>query len=239
MSARRGAIAGGAKPLTADVINAADRIEETPGLPGKLPVGEKMLWQGRPCWKLLALRAFHIRGIALYFAVIVAWCAVSSLRGGTPLAHAALTTAELIGVSCVPLAVIVGYCWGTSKASVYTITTRRVVMKIGLVVPMTVNIPFRWIESAGMNARDDGTGDIILALGPKDKLAWFLLWPHAQPWRMARAVPMLRGLRDARGAAQVLARALATFSAGQLAQPAVSGDDGASNGGSSTAAVAA
>jgi hypothetical protein len=239
VSARRGAVAGGAKPLTAEVINAADRIEETPGLPGKLPAGERILWQGRPCWKLLALRALHIRGLAVYFAVIVAWCAWSSLRGGAPLAHVALTTAELIGVSCVPLLAILGYCWGTTQASMYTVTTKRVVMKIGLVVPMSVNIPFRWIESAGLNARADGTGDIILALGPKDKLAWFVLWPHAQPWRMAKAVPMLRGLRDARGAAQVLARALATFAAGQLAQPAVSGDDGASNGGSPAAAVAA
>jgi len=35
------------------------------GLPEHLPQGEVMLWQGSPHWQSLALRAFHIRKVAL------------------------------------------------------------------------------------------------------------------------------------------------------------------------------
>jgi hypothetical protein len=36
-------------------------FEPVPGLPAELPAGETMIWQGRPQWRSLAVRAFHIR----------------------------------------------------------------------------------------------------------------------------------------------------------------------------------
>jgi hypothetical protein len=36
-----------------------------------------------------------------------------------------------------------------------------------------------------------------------------MLWPHARPWRMARAEPSLRAIPDAAHAGQILGRALA------------------------------
>ena len=40
------------------------------GLPGPLPQGETQLWHGSPSWQGLALRAFRVRTVALYFAVM-------------------------------------------------------------------------------------------------------------------------------------------------------------------------
>ena len=37
------------------------------GLPGPLPKGERLLWQGRPALVSLARRAFHVDLVALYF----------------------------------------------------------------------------------------------------------------------------------------------------------------------------
>ena len=39
--------------------------EPIPGLPADLPEGERLLWQGSPAWMSLAVRAFHIRKVAI------------------------------------------------------------------------------------------------------------------------------------------------------------------------------
>ena len=42
-------------------------------LPVPLPVGERVIWQGKPTFKGLALRSFHIREVAIYFGLLLAW----------------------------------------------------------------------------------------------------------------------------------------------------------------------
>jgi len=39
--------------------------EAAPGLPSTLPAGERIVWQGSPDWKQLAVHAFHVRKIAV------------------------------------------------------------------------------------------------------------------------------------------------------------------------------
>ena len=46
-------------------------FEAAPGLPEPLPRGERLLWQGRPDWRQLALHAFHVRKLAFYFAFML------------------------------------------------------------------------------------------------------------------------------------------------------------------------
>jgi hypothetical protein len=179
------------------------------GLPEKLPDGERVLWQGSPCWRSLLRRVFHARAIALYFAAIIVWTAVSSLIGGEPAGAVAITTLKLAGVALVPLVLAALYCWGLQRSTVYTVTNRRVVMSFGLALPISVNLPFARIGGAGLKRHGDGVGDIPLQLLPSERMAYFMVWPHARPWRMARAEPMLRCIPDAEAAAGILARALA------------------------------
>ena len=101
------------------------------------------------------------------------------------------------------------YAWLTSRCTLYTITDRRLVMRVGIALPMTFNLPFSSIESAGLKCWADGNGSIVLTLAPGERLAYLVLWPHARPWRMARTEPMLRCIPDAARVAQTLARALA------------------------------
>ena len=42
-------------------------------LPAPLPVGERVIWQGKPSFKGLALRSFHIREVAIYFGLLMVW----------------------------------------------------------------------------------------------------------------------------------------------------------------------
>ena len=109
------------------------------------------------------------------------------------------------------------YAWAIRRSTVYSITNRRVVISFGIALPVTFNIPFARIEAAGLRAHAGETGDITLQLLAGEKLSYFVLWPHARPWRMARAEPMLRCVPDAASASAILGAALAEY---EVAQPA-------------------
>lgn len=188
-------------------------IEPIPGLPEKLPEGEGILWQGSPRWWSLTRRAMHLRLLALYFTVMVGWSVTSAVTSGASFAEAALASATSLGLALLCLSVLVVIGRALANASLYTITNRRVVLRVGVALPMTINIPFSAIESAAVKRHSDGTEDIVLTLSPAQKVAWLALWPHARPWRMGRAEPMLRAVPVTAGAAQVLARALAASAA--------------------------
>lgn len=179
------------------------------GLPQQLPPGERLLWQGTPDWRSLALRAFHLRGLALYFGVLVVWSVFNAVWAGEAPRAIALSTAQFAGLALVPLLLVALYAWAVTRATTYTITDRRVVIRLGLALPMTINLPFGRIDNAAFNPGQDGSGDIALQLAAGDKLAYLILWPHARPWRMAKPEPMLRAIPDAALVAQLLARALA------------------------------
>ncbi len=179
------------------------------GLPERLPEGERLLWQGAPDWRRLALNVFHVRGLALYFGAIIAYCLVAAAMDGTPLQDAALSTAKLAGAALVPIGFLTAYAWLVARSTTYTITDRRVVMQFGLALPMTINLPFQKIESAELKQRANGFGDISLLLNAGDKLAYLVLWPHVRPWRLGRAEPTFRAVPDVGRVGQLLARALA------------------------------
>ena len=179
------------------------------GLPEHLPRGERLLWQGAPDWRVLALRVFHLRGLAAYFAILLAWTLLHGLRTDDAAMDAIIATARFAGLSAVPFALIALYAWGISRATTYTVTDRRVVIRLGLALPMTINLPFSRIDGAAFRPARDGIGDIVLQLAEGNKLAYLVLWPHARPWRLAKAEPMLRAIPDAEHVAQLLGRALA------------------------------
>ena len=183
--------------------------ESLRGLPERLPEGERLLWLGAPDWRRMALNVFHIRGLALYFGAIIAYCLAAAAMDGTPMLDAALSTAKLAGAALVPIGFLTAYAWLVGRSTTYTITDQRVVMQFGLALPMTINLPFRKIESAELKLRANGFGDISLLLNSADRLAYLVLWPHARPWRLGQAEPTFRAVPDVGRVGQLLARALA------------------------------
>jgi hypothetical protein len=186
--------------------------EPIPGLPALLPPGETILWQGAPDWRSLARRAFHIRQLSAYFGVILLLRVVFSVSSGVPLVDAVWYTCYLLPFAAGAVGVLTVLAWLTARATIYTITNRRVVIRFGIALQMSLNLPFVMIPSAGLRAYDDGTGDIPLALQPGQRVAFLVVWPHVRPWRVAHTEPMLRCVPDAQRVAQTLARALAAAS---------------------------
>lgn len=197
-------------------------IEPVRGLPEHLPPGERILWQGSPAWRTVAVRALHTRKVVGYFALLAAWGFVASIvaDGAAPRA-ALLSVAGVVPLTIGALALLGLYAWLVGRTTIYTITNRRVVMSFGVALPMTVNVPFRIVASAGLRTDPDGAGDIPLALNGREKLAYLALWPHARPWRVSRPEPMLRAVPEAAKVAGILSGALAA-AAGRTA-PAMVG----------------
>jgi hypothetical protein len=84
-----------------------------------------------------------------------------------------------------------------------------VVIRAGVALPKSINIPFKVIGSASLRTRKGGDGDIPLQLTGPNRAGYLPLWPHVRPWSMMRAEPMLRGVPDSAQAAEILAGALA------------------------------
>lgn len=162
------------------------------------------MWQGAPEWKPLARHALHLRALAGYFGLIILFGLAGALRqglGATQILVPLLTQVLLAGIV---LGAGMLYAWFTARNTVYAITDRRVVIKAGLVLPITINIPFRLIDSAWARRFKDGTGQISLGIRPPDRLGFVALWPHVRPWRLRYPEPMLRGLTDVDGVAAML-----------------------------------
>ncbi|MEQ8967369.1 MAG: photosynthetic complex putative assembly protein PuhB [Azospirillaceae bacterium] len=183
-------------------------FEPVRGLPEELPEGERILWQGAPAWRSLARNAFHLRALAIYFAILVGWGVIAALYDGASAAAAATGAARLGAVALVALALVGLFAWLTARTTVYTITNRRVVMRFGIALPMTINLPFRRVDGASVKHHRDGSGDIPLRLAGADRIAYLHLWPHVRPWRFSRTEPMLRGVPDASHVAEILASAV-------------------------------
>ncbi|HSN71680.1 MAG TPA: photosynthetic complex putative assembly protein PuhB [Steroidobacteraceae bacterium] len=183
--------------------------EPVRGLPAPLPPGENLLWQGSPRWQTLAVRAFHVRKVAVYFAVLLALRGSRGALDGATLGPEIATTAALGALALLAIGLLMLLAWLSARSTVYTITDRRVVMRFGVALSLTLNVPFKVIESAAVRIRQDGTGDIPLELKQGEKLGYLVNWPHVRPWHFMQPQPMLRALPDVAHAAETLARALA------------------------------
>lgn len=184
--------------------------EPVPGLPQRLPAGEHMIWQGAPDWRALAISALHVRKVVVYFGVLLAWTIAAGAVDGESTSAIASSALRLSLLAAVAVALLLLIAWLASRSTVYTITNRRVVMRFGIALPMTLNIPFGQIQSAALRQSGATTGDICLTLAPGRHFAYLLLWPHARPWHFAHPMPMLRALADVSSVAAHLRGMLAS-----------------------------
>jgi hypothetical protein len=181
-------------------------FDALPGLPERPPAGEMILWQGRPDARALARDAYKIRWFAGYFAVIILWRAGSAWADGGP-ALAAAMGLPYLALGLLGLGIIFGLAWVQARATIYTLTTARVVMRIGAALPVTFNLPFAQIGTAALDLRRDGTGTIALETLGETRISVLVAWPHLRPGHWTRTQPALRSIPDAARVARMLADA--------------------------------
>jgi hypothetical protein len=184
-------------------------LEPEFGLPESLPAGERVLWQGQPQAALVAKRIFHLPVLAAYFTLMLAWRVVVQVHDGAVWHEALRGTLGLAVLAAVALAIVATLARLTARTTVYTLTDKRVVMRIGIVLTVTYNLPLRQIDGANLLPLKGGSGEIALALRGDTRIAVLHLWPHARPWHFTRPQPMLRCLSDAPAVAARLTQAWA------------------------------
>ena len=178
--------------------------EPTPGLPGDLPEGEHVLWQASPSWDAMAKRVFQVYTASLYFLILIAAHLIYRMMDGAPISMLTGTLAwqGALALTVVSILAVMAKLYATS--TLYTITSRRLIIRSGLALPMIVNLPLTKVQSAGLRRLRDGTGDISFLPVEGTKVFWLMLWPHVRPLNFRRVQPLLRGIEDPDEVARLL-----------------------------------
>lgn len=184
-------------------------FESQPGLPKPLPEGETLLWQGSPDSATLAREAFKANWVLGYLLVIAVWRAsVAFADGGFALSVAVF----------LPYLVLAGAGYGivrllaraSAKAAIYSITTHRVILRIGAALQVTWTVPFTKVAAASLATRPTGTGTVALELVDGQHISWLALWPHLRPGFAKKVQPAFRCIPDAARVARILSDAAQT-----------------------------
>jgi hypothetical protein len=185
-----------------------DDFEQEPirGLPEMLPAGETILWQGAPSAWAMARDVFKLRWVAGYFVLFFAWQTVN-LAAGMSWLGAAWESSFFLVLGALCCAVLFMVAWAQASAALYTITTARVILRVGAALTVTMQFPYRWIGAADLVTRKDGTGTIALRTLGETRFGYLTLWPHARPWRFGQTQPALRCVPEAAKVARLLAEA--------------------------------
>ena len=178
--------------------------EPIPGLPGDLPEGEQVLWQASPSWDVMAKRVFQVYAAALYFLILIAAHFVYRIMDGAPISMLTGTLAWQGGLALTVVGILAVMAKLYARGTLYTITSRRLIIRSGLALPMIVNLPLTTVESAGLRRLRDGTGDISFLPVEGTKVFWLMLWPHVRPLNFSRVQPLLRGIEDPDAVARLL-----------------------------------
>lgn len=181
-------------------------IEPVEGLPEKPPVGENILWQGRPDWWTLAVESLSLKWVAGYFLLLCLW-RFGSVLDLLPLGHAIGSAVPFLMLGLVTCGLLMLTAYIQARATVYTVTDARVVMRIGAALTVTLNLPYKQIGNAMLDLRKGGTGTIALETMGDTKLSYLVCWPHVRPWYIKHTQPALRCIPDAEKVARLIAEA--------------------------------
>lgn len=192
------------------------KFEPIRGLPESLPEGEHILWQGSPDPGRLAREALCLRWIAAYFAILVFW-RVGVSSADYPFGEALMHGLPLAILGIVACSIIYGIAYVQAKSTVYTLTNKRVAMRIGAALTMTLNLPYIWIGNAQLDRKSDGTGTLVMELMGETRLSYLMTWPHVRPWTLSKCQPALRCVPEIDKVAEIFAEAAET----RVSQPQV------------------
>jgi hypothetical protein len=186
------------------------------GLPDHLPQGEKLVWQGRPDWWQLAVHAFHVRKVVVYFAVIIAGDVALNAGRGTSVSAILSTASVLAGLAVAACGILMLLAYVSARSTHYTLTNKRALMKVGIALPAIINIPYRQVDAVSFAITHADRGNIVFRTSGETRLAYLLLWPHARPWHLSKPQPAFRDIPNV----EAVASRLAAVIGGQMPEAA-------------------
>lgn len=188
-----------------------DEFEPIRGLPEIPPEGEHILWQGSPTVRSIMHRVMHLGMVTVYFTALFAWAAYEFVGDGLSLSQALGAASIMIVPLGFLLFLLAFLAWAIAKTSVYTVTNRRIVLRVGVALSKAVNIPFAQIVGAEERVCRDGTVDIAVQMAGDVRPHYLLLWPHVKPRNWRQVKPLLRGIKAEDPVRRILVDALVAF----------------------------
>ena len=156
----------------------------------------------------------------MYFALILIIQIASIMLTGNDSPGASLPTTAMLSIA--GLGILGVLAWLTARVTIYTITNKRVLIRFGIALQITINLPFTQISAADMRVDRNGFGDLPLTLKDSRQVNYLVLWPHVRPWCFSRPQPMLRSIANVEHVAgiisEIAAQPLAHTSAHTSAQ---------------------
>ncbi len=174
----------------------------------RLAPGEELVWRGGASTRGVIRDVFHLRAIAAYLVVLLAFDAYQAWSKHMPLAKAVHDSVPLVIVSGLALGIVAALAVATARTLRYTITDRRVILHFGVALPAALSLPYSQVVTCAVAVRRDHTGDIALVLKGGNRMPILKLWPLARAWHIAEPQPMLRAVPHAAVVSGLLARAL-------------------------------
>ena len=181
-------------------------VEPIEGLPELLPKGEVILWQGRPNWLRLTIESLNLWWVIGYFGLLAAWRFLTVIDY-MPLGTAFSASIPFLFVAAFVGLLLCGVGYIQAKETLYTITNRRVVMRIGAALTLTLNLPFTKIDNAAVAKKRGGFGNIAFETSGDTKFSFFVLWPHARSWYFGKPQPTLKCIPDIEKVSSILGEA--------------------------------
>ncbi|MGC3940262.1 photosynthetic complex putative assembly protein PuhB [Roseobacter sp. EG26] len=181
-------------------------IEPVEGLPAEPPKGEEILWQGRPDWWALSIEALSLKWVAGYFILLAVWRFISVVDL-LPLGQAIGSAVPFVMLGLLVCGLLTLVAYVQARATMYTVTDARVVMRIGAALTITLNLPYTQVSNAMLDLRKRGTGTIALETMGDTRLSYLVCWPHVRPWHIKHTQPALRCIPQAEKVAALLAEA--------------------------------
>lgn len=195
------------------------KFEPVPGLPEALPADEYILWQGRPDSLRLAKEAWKLNWVLGYFILLAIWrVGVSSTA--VPFTEALGHGVPFLIAGALAGAILYGMAVVQARSTVYTLTNKRVAMRIGAALTMTLNLPYVQIGNAAVATGKSGIGTVTFELIGDTRLSYLMTWPHTRPWHITKTQPAFRAIPDAARVAAIFAEAAET----RVSEPKVTRD---------------
>ena len=92
-------------------------------------------------------------------------------------------------------------------STIYTVTNKRIVLKIGAALPISYNIPFKQISSVDLKSYGV-KGSIAISLLGDNKISYLSCWPHVRPWHFSKPCPSLLFLDNIEEVSQIIKKAM-------------------------------
>jgi hypothetical protein len=162
-----------------------------------------------------------IRWIVGYFLILSSWAVLAGLNDAQPVGGIVFSVAVLTALAGVLIGMIELFAWAVEKTTLYTITTERLVIRFGVAISMTLNLPYRQVDGVALARLGEKAGMIAIALVPEQRLSWLIQWPHVRGFRFSRPEPSLICLPDADKVANVLSAAIGQYRGARAEQPRI------------------